>query len=114
MTLSGRLARESATVAAMLRISCRAWHGTEEGLCPECEELRLFADTRLKRCPFGERKPTCANCLIHCYKPDMRERIREVMGFAGPRMLRRHPVLAVRHILDGFRKPKEPPRKRSR
>lgn len=114
MTASGRLARESATVAAMIRIACKAWHGTEEGLCPACEELRLFADARLERCPFGEKKPTCANCLVHCYRADMRARVREVMRFAGPRMLRRHPILSVRHILDGFRKPAELPAKRRR
>jgi len=111
---SPRLERESATVAAMIRIACRAWHGTEDGLCPECEELRLFADARLERCPFGESKPTCANCLVHCYKADMRERIREVMRFAGPRMMRHHPILAFRHILDGFRKPREIPRKKGK
>lgn len=99
-------------MAAMIRIACKAWHGTEEGLCPECEELRLFADARLERCPFGEQKPTCANCLVHCYKPAMRERIREVMRFAGPRMLRRHPILAMWHVLDGFREPPELPSRR--
>lgn len=112
MTSHRRRARESDTVAAMIRIACRAWHGTEEGLCSDCEDLRLFADARLERCPFGEQKPTCANCLVHCYRADMRVRIREVMKFAGPRMLRTHPILAVRHILDGFKKPQELPKKR--
>jgi len=50
----------------------------------------------MSRCPFGPDKPTCAKCPIHCYKPQVRERVREVMRFAGPRMLLRHPVLAVR------------------
>jgi hypothetical protein len=57
--------------------------------------------SRLNRCPFGQDKPTCATCPIHCYKPKLRERIREVMRFAGPRMLWRHPILAIRHVLDG-------------
>ena len=72
------------------------------------------ADTRLERCPFGEQKPTCANCLVHCYKADMRERMREVMRFAGPRMLRRHPILALWHVLDGFREPQELPSRKKR
>ena len=114
MVPSGRLARESATVEAMIRIACKAWHGTGQGLCGECDELRLFADTRLERCPFGEQKPTCANCLVHCYKADMRERMREVMRFAGPRMLRRHPILALWHVLDGFREPQELPSRKKR
>jgi hypothetical protein len=31
----------------------------------------------------------------------MREHVRVVMRTAGPRMIWRHPVLAVRHVLDG-------------
>jgi hypothetical protein len=68
--------------------------------------------SRLDRCPFGEDKPTCATCPIHCYKPQVRDRIREVMRFAGPRMLWHHPILAIRHVLDGRAAAlAEPPRK---
>ena len=96
-----RIAREQATVTAMVRIFCAGRHGVRGGLCPECDELRAYAMSRLARCPFGQDKPTCANCHIHCYKPQLRDRIREVMRYAGPRMLWRHPVLAIRHLLDG-------------
>lgn len=90
-------------MAAMLSIYCRKRHGQGDTLCDACRELLDYARCRLDRCPFGEAKPTCAGCPIHCYKPSMRERVREVMRFAGPRMLLRHPVLAVRHLLDGRR-----------
>ena len=70
------------------------------GCASECNELHTYAMSRLERCPFGQEKPTCATCQIHCYKPQLRERIREVMRFAGPRMLWRHPILAIRHVLD--------------
>ena len=50
---------------------------------------------------FGDAKPTCANCAVHCYKANMRERVRAAMRWAGPRMLWRHPVLAIRHMIDG-------------
>jgi hypothetical protein len=108
-----RIARERATVAAMIRLACRSWHGNGNVLCSECQELQEFADQKLDRCPFQDHKPTCANCLIHCYKPAMRERIREVMRFAGPRMLRRHPYLTICHILDGRKKPPELPRRKA-
>jgi hypothetical protein len=111
---SPRLARERRTVAAMIRLACRSWHGTRASLCDECAELQDFADLRLDRCPFQGEKPTCANCLIHCYNPAMRERIREVMRFAGPRMLWRHPYLTVRHLLDGRREPPALPRGKKR
>jgi hypothetical protein len=55
---------------------------------------------RLERCVFGDAKPACSNCVVHCYRADMRERVREVMRWSGPRMLLRHPVLAVRHLID--------------
>ena len=96
--------REFRTIVAMLRMYCRAHHASHGGaLCPECTELHDYAQRRLERCVFGEAKPTCANCTVHCYKAVMRERVRQVMVWAGPRMLLRHPVLAVRHIIDGRR-----------
>lgn len=98
-----RIERERKTVEAMIRLSCRSRHGDRD-LCPTCEELRTYAGQRLEACPYGEGKPACAHCSVHCYKPQMREQIREVMRYSGPRMIWRHPVLAVLHLLDGRRK----------
>lgn len=99
-----RRARESKTISVMLRMYCRVHHDpTAAPLCEHCRELRGYARRRLERCVFGEAKPTCANCSVHCYKAVMRERVRQVMRWAGPRMIWRHPVLAVWHILDGRR-----------
>lgn len=106
--LGKRLQREWRTIRAMVRIYCRRHHGGRGELCAECAELFDYARQRLERCPFGEDKPTCARCPIHCYKPSQRKRARAVMRFAGPRMLWRHPILAIRHLLDGRRRP--PPR----
>ncbi len=88
---------------AMLRLYCRGHHHTRGGLCTECEALRHYALERLQRCPFQEGKTTCARCPVHCYRPDMRARIRAVMRYAGPRMLTRHPLLTLFHLLDGRR-----------
>jgi hypothetical protein len=101
---SPRIAREKRTVEAMIRLYCAGRHGTRERLCDECSDLLQYAMQRLEKCPFQEHKPTCADCPIHCYRPLMRERIRSVMKYAGPRMVRRHPILAVRHLIDGLRK----------
>jgi hypothetical protein len=100
---SARIAREKKTIAAMMRIHCRSRHGMSEALCDACAGLLHYAECRLDRCPFGAAKPTCVQCPIHCYKPEMRDRVREVMRFAGPRMLWRHPILAIRHLMDGRR-----------
>ena len=94
-----RLNRERRTVQVMLEMYCRCHHGPGP-LCRECSELADYAARRLDRCPYGEAKPACSRCPIHCYRPDPRERMREVMRFAGPRMLWRHPYLAIRHLID--------------
>jgi hypothetical protein len=99
-----RLERERKTVAAMIATYCRGHHAGSRDLCAECAELEAYTRVRLERCPYGETKPTCVNCPIHCYQPHRREQIRVVMAYAGPRMLWRHPILAVRHMLDGRRK----------
>lgn len=98
-----RIAREKRTVAAMIRIYCRAHHAADSLPCDECRTLLDYAECRLERCPYGAEKPTCADCPIHCYQPAMRDRVRRVMRYAGPRMLFRHPTLAVGHLLDGIR-----------
>lgn len=83
----------------MIRIYCRTKHKSKGMLCKECQALEEYAHSRLERCPFQEEKPACKDCSIHCYKPDYKERIREVMRFSGPRMLFYHPVEAIRHLL---------------
>jgi hypothetical protein len=99
-TLGPRIRRESRTVKAMIYHYCHAHHRTSQ-LCPDCAELWEYARQRLEKCPFQETKTVCADCSIHCYRAEMRERVREVMRYSGPRMLLKHPVLAIRHVIDG-------------
>ena len=100
---TSRLARELETIRAMLRIACHHRHGTAEGLCADCEALADYAAKRLALCPYGPDKPTCVNCKIHCYGPRQREQVRDMMRYAGPRMMLRHPYLAIMHVVDGRR-----------
>ena len=94
------MTREQRTVAAMLEIYCAAYHETSQGLCEDCEALREYTFSRLAQCPFGTDKPVCSKCPIHCYKAAMRQQIRDVMRFAGPKMILRRPLLAIGHLLD--------------
>lgn len=109
-----RLQRESRTLLAMLALHCRHEHAQEprqadpDGLCRECRSLYDYAQKRLAACPFGPDKPTCANCQVHCYGPQQREAVRQVMRFAGPRMLLYHPVLALAHLVVDGRRPAPP------
>lgn len=104
--LHPRMAREWNTVEKMTYLYCNEYHHSPKGtLCAECRELSAYAYERLLKCPFQEKKSTCANCTVHCYRPDKREQVRQMMRYAGPRMLLRHPVLTILHLIDGKRKP---------
>lgn len=93
-------AREKEVVSLMIRMYCRGRHGQKKGLCPGCRSLCDYAAQRIEHCPFMETKTFCSNCRVHCYAPKQREAIRQVMRYAGPRMLFHHPVMALRHLLD--------------
>ena len=119
-----RIADEKKVVALMIRMYCRR-HCRQQGrtaitdrtdtrqntrqICPECAALLDYAHRRLDSCRFGNGKPSCRKCPVHCYRADMRERIRTVMRWAGPRMIFRHPIAATRHLLRELRSP-EPPK----
>ena len=107
--LTGRLKSEHDTVVCMAHIYCEDHHEHLPGeLCADCAALMQYSQRRLAKCPYGEKKPTCANCPIHCYKPEPREQMREIMRYAGPRMLLRHPLLTIAHYIDGRRRARHP------
>lgn len=100
MVDSQRIRREKATVGIMIEMYCRAHHGSALGVCARCQTLHEHSLRKIERCRFGAAKPVCARCRIHCYGKDMRNQIRAVMRFAGPRMMFRHPLLALLHAMD--------------
>ena len=105
-TVETRREREKRVVSEMIALYCRKKHGARRGLCPDCAALDAYARLRSEKCPFMETKTFCSNCRVHCYRPDMREKIRAVMRFSGPRMLLYHPVMAVRHVIERKREKK--------
>jgi hypothetical protein len=104
MKPSGRIQREAATVATMIRRYCQEHHHCGNRLCKECSELLNYCNHRLSRCPFQEGKTTCGQCRVHCYQPAMREKIRTVMQTVGPQMILTNPIMALQHAVDGLRK----------
>ncbi|HAM53106.1 MAG TPA: nitrous oxide-stimulated promoter family protein [Nitrospiraceae bacterium] len=103
-----RMVREQHTIEAMIDMYCHDHHRTGDEVCRECKELLDYAAKRLDQCPFQENKTTCANCKVHCYKPAMREKVRKMMRYAGPRMISRHPILALFHFIYGLRNEARP------
>ena len=100
MDVQSKREREKRIVSEMIALYCRKKHGTKGGLCPDCAALNDYAKMRSDKCPFMENKTFCYNCKVHCYQPDMREKIRRVMRYSGPRMMKTHPILAIRHLVE--------------
>lgn len=111
-----RILRERRTIEKMVQMYCQKHHDQEESqkqanqfiegnssLCPTCQKFLNYAMLRLDKCPFQDQKPTCAKCTVHCYKPDLREQAKQIMRFAGPRLLWKYPLLSILHLLDGFK-----------
>ena len=103
--------REQRVVEEMIRLYCRKNHAEYDSksgqMCSSCQELSDYAKLRSEKCPFMDKKTFCSNCSVHCYKPEMREKIRQVMRFSGPRMLLYHPALAVWHVVCSVREKKK-------
>lgn len=93
--------KELEVVALMIGLYCKKKHAAARGtLCPDCAALLEYVRFRRSKCPWGDEKPFCSNCKIHCYRPEMRQKIGAVMRFSGPRMLLHHPFIAVKHLIQ--------------
>ncbi|OAT35012.1 nitrous oxide-stimulated promoter family protein [Proteus myxofaciens] len=104
-----RVNREKKTIQKMVSLYSRSHIQEDENYY---EQLLDYAYKRLDKCRYGEEKPACKQCPIHCYQPAKREAMKQIMRWAGPRMLIYHPILAIRHLIDD-RKPVPPiPEKR--
>lgn len=100
MKLFNRIEREKRTLAVMVKMYCDHYHDKIGSICSDCNELTEFANERINRCIFQDDKPVCSECLVHCYRMDMRDKIKTVMCFAGPKMIFHHPILGIRHLID--------------
>ncbi|WP_235425296.1 nitrous oxide-stimulated promoter family protein [Dickeya undicola] len=108
-----RIQREIQTIQAMLTLYERAFPAPPDD-AGYYTKLHDYALNRLQKCYYGENKPACKQCPIHCYQPAKREAIKAIMRWAGPRMLLYHPILSIRHLLDDRKPtPAAPPRPRT-
>jgi len=87
---------EKATVEKMIRLYCRLNH-KQHDICAHCAQLVKYTHGKLDLCVFGEQKPACKKCNIHCYSSENREKVKEIMRFSGPRMLFYHPLDFLKH-----------------
>lgn len=93
--------KEKALVPVMIKIYCHGNHGTKGAeVCAACGELTEYALLRLEKCPFRKKKHFCSTCRIHCYKSEMRGRIKAVMKYAGIRIMFSHPIFCFSHVME--------------
>ncbi|MHA1906362.1 MAG: nitrous oxide-stimulated promoter family protein [Candidatus Thorarchaeota archaeon] len=93
-----KIVKEKNVVTKMISLYCEKKHDSmKESLCEDCADLQEYSHHRLDHCRYGEEKPTCRKCETHCYKPEMRKRIKAVMRFSGPRLALRAPIDWVKH-----------------
>jgi putative cytoplasmic protein len=91
--------QEVKLIPKMIEIYCHGNHHTKKGeLCEKCQELKEYSLFRLSKCPFKVNKGFCSFCKIHCYQPQMREEIKKVMRYSGPRMTFSHPIFSFSHV----------------
>ena len=67
-------------------------------LCRACSKLLSHGTAKLLLCPY-DPKPMCKKCQTHCYAPGYREKIREVMRFSGPYLIKRGRLGLMIHYL---------------
>ncbi|MGI5911954.1 MAG: nitrous oxide-stimulated promoter family protein [Syntrophomonadaceae bacterium] len=96
MAFSRRL--EKITVHKMIMMFCNEKHDSKNReLCADCLNLLNYTEQRIVKCFYGDNKPVCSKCKVHCYKPEMRVKIKEVMRYSGPKMLLKSPILSLRY-----------------
>lgn len=96
---TSKIEAEKKVIRKMIELYCVAKHGSPKGeFCPECSRLVDYSFGRIDACPFKDTKSFCSSCVVHCYEQTMREQIRIVMRYSGPRMLFHHPIIAIRHL----------------
>jgi len=94
MNKQKRIEKDANVLRTFIKVYCRQNHlknggaANASGLCPACHDLLAYALKRNEKCPL-DPKPRCKNCEVHCYKPEMRERIKKVMKFSGIYYLKR-------------------------
>ncbi len=103
MDLNEKRTQEQRMLEFMIQIYCRGNHKQGKTICKECRQLLDYAAERTRKCPFMQTKSFCSACKVHCYAPDRRKKIQDVMRYAGPRMIFYHPLPAILHMYTTLR-----------
>ena len=93
--------REMKTIRAMIAIYCQDHHHVAAGSCAmRARRCSSMLRPDLANARGVTRNPCVPTARSIAIKPAMRDQVRQVMRYAGPKMLLRHPLLAVSHLLQ--------------
>lgn len=111
-TLSRQQIKDIRLIGKFVEVYCAGRHGETaravqelpaglggRSLCAECVKFMQYAVARRLKCPLEEEKPTCKRCRIHCYAPQQREMIREIMAYSGKKLILRGRLDYLWHYL---------------
>ena len=116
--LDHKKAKDLRVLADFIAVYCREHHAAEDRaphpirddrlravlgdrvpvLCANCSRLLSHGTAKLLMCPYHP-KPACRKCETHCYAPGYREKIREVMRFSGPYLVKHGRLRLLLHYL---------------
>jgi hypothetical protein len=88
VTCEDRCGDVARAAVAIRPIDIPALVGREVRLCASCTRLLTHAVVKRTHCPM-DPKPACKHCPDHCYHPKYRQQIREVMRYAGRKLVTR-------------------------
>jgi hypothetical protein len=101
-TLTKNRKNDIRLIGKFVEVYCAGKHGAVERdplalpddlgelrICRECAAFLEYAVTKRLNCPLEAEKPSCKHCRIHCYDRARREKMREIMSYAGRRLMLR-------------------------
>lgn len=105
MEVQKRREKKHEIVEKMIETYCTKQKHLNDGgkLCSDCDELLNYSLQRTTRCPHVEKTLFCVNCPTPCYKPDMKEKMRIMMKYSGPRFFFSHPLIVLEHVMYDFK-----------
>jgi hypothetical protein len=100
ITKRKKINSEKNIVKMMILYYCKKKHFSKNDLCCDCEKLIEYSWLKLDKCPYGENKPACSKCEIHCYSAPMRKKIKDIMRYSGPRTIYIYPAVSIKHFIS--------------
>jgi len=99
--MNNRLDTEKKIFEKMVLIYCKKKHKYDSA-CMDCREIIKYGHNKINNCIHGKEKPFCSKCTVHCYEKNIKEKVKDIMIFSGPRIFFYHPIVSLKHFLSSL------------